>query len=420
MSDATDPYPAAGTKHPSLCSLDELEERYWDDVAPDMRVAGMDPDSDRPTYKWLSANGHRDLLYALKEYHGLSFGDFWTETLGLASGETGYNWSIEHEATIEEAETYIEQKTNWTESTANTHRQRLNRYLEAYYAENGEQDVLERVRPEADVPPRDAVDACWAAFSRLERDPELSDATIERIYRAVNSWYSYLLVRRVIALNPADGLRDVRGWGQDDGSSASPTALSATQVRAIYDAAHSNRGRVLVVALCAWGLRPGEVAALHRDQLHLDAEQPYIEFETRKNGPGTVTVVYGQHDGRVRLSRLRRSEDWNGYLFPSPTSQSGHRTRGTILRWFKELCRDAGIEDVEGESPKAKMGRRFWYNAYSETLGDILEFVGKSAEDQGSSDPRVVMEQYLDDERERELRRQFMRARLDDAFDGAD
>lgn len=421
MSDSEDPYPAASNKHPSLCSLDELAERYWEDVAPDLRAAGMDPDEDRPTYKWLSSNGHRDLLYALKEYHGLSFGEFWTGTLGLAAEDEGYNWDLDHEETIQEVESYISQKGNWAESTVDTHRQRLNRYLAAYYAANGEQDVLAAVRPEADVPARAAVDACWEAFDRLEADDELSDATIERVYRSVNAWYSYLLTRRAIALNPADGLRDVRGWGQDDGSQSSPTALSAAQVRELYDAATDNRDRVLVVALCAWGLRPGEVAALHRDQLHFEAEQPYIDFETRKNGPGTVTVVYGRHDGRVRLSRLRTDDDWNGYVFPSKTSGSGHRTRGTIARWFKDLCNDAGIDDVEGEPPVPKMGRRFWYNAYSETLGDILEFIGKAAEeDQGSKDPRVVMDEYLDAERERELRRRFMRARLEDAFDDAE
>lgn len=419
MSDVDDVYPAldSSEKGASICTLDELEERYWNDVAPDLRADGMDPEEDRPTYRWLSENGHRDLIYALREYHGLSFGDFWTQTLGVTAGEDGYNWSIEHEETLNEVESYISQKVNWSESTADTHRQRLNRYLAAYYAENGEEDVLAAVRPESDVPPRNAVDACWDAFTRLEEDEGLSGSTIDRIYRSVDAWYSYLLARRAIALNPADGLRDVRGWGQDDGTSDSPIALEADDVRALYDAAKNNRDRVLVVALCAWGLRTSEVAALHVDQLHLDGETPYVDFDVRKNGPGTVTVVYGKHDAQVRCSLLK-DDDWNGYLFPSDRSATGHVGRGAVLEWFRDLCSSAGIEEIEGEPPVPKMGRRYWYNAYSETLGDILEFIGKAAEeDQGSKDPRVVMEDYLDDDRERELRRRFMRARLSDAFD---
>jgi integrase len=418
MPDAEDAYPAleAGEKHPSMCSLDELEDRYWEDVAPDLRAEGHDPKEDRPTYRWLSGNGHRDLLYALKEYHGLSFGEFWADTLALEDEDDGYVWGIDHEETIDEAESYIAQNTNWSESTAETHRQRLNRYLEAYYAANGEEDVLAAIRPESDVPAREAVDACWDAFTRLERDEDLSNSTIDRIYGAVDSWYSYLLARRAIALNPADGLRDVRGWGQDSGTSSDPTALDSEHVRAIYEAARNNRERVLVVALCAWGLRPGEVASLHVDQLYLDAENPHIEFETRKNGPGTVTIVYGEHDAVVRRSLLS-GDDWNGYMFPSDRSESGHIHRSSVLEWFREdLCKRAGIEDIDGEPPTPKMGRRFWYNAYSETLGDILEFIGRTAIEQGSADPRVVMENYLDDERERELRRRFMYSRLQDAF----
>jgi site-specific recombinase XerD len=418
MSDAEEIYPSLREKGASLCSLDELEERYWEDVAPDLRADGLAPETDRPTYRWLSKNGHRDLIYALKQYHGLSFSDFWADILELEPNEEGYEWDIDHEGTIQEVESYITQNSNWSAATADTHRQRLNRYVLAYYEVNGEADVLAPIRLESDMEPREAVNACWDAFDRLE-DEGLSGATLNRIYGAVDAWYSYLLARRAIALNPADGLRDVRGWGQDDGTTSDPTALEADHVAALYDAAGRNRERMLVVALCAWGLRPNEVASLHRDQLCLEAENPYVEFETRKNGPGTVTVIYGAHDAQIRCSLLS-GKNWNGYLFPSERSASGHIHRTTVVDWFEDLAETAGIVSIDGQTPTPKMGRRFWYNAYSKTLDDIIEFVERTGEEQGSSDPLVILDEYLSDERERELRRRFMESRLANAFGGFD
>jgi GTPase Era involved in 16S rRNA processing len=63
------------------------------------------------------------------------------------------------------------------------------------------------------------------------------------------------------------------------------------------------------------------------------------------------------------------------------------------------------------------MGRRFWYDAYSSTTEDLLEHVQDIADEQGSASAKVVFEDYLTDERKRELRREFMREKLSVAFD---
>jgi GTPase Era involved in 16S rRNA processing len=63
------------------------------------------------------------------------------------------------------------------------------------------------------------------------------------------------------------------------------------------------------------------------------------------------------------------------------------------------------------------MGRRFWYDAYSSTTKDLLEHVQDIADEQGSASAKVVFEDYLTDERKRELRREFMREKLSTAFD---
>jgi len=85
----------------------------------------------------------------------------------------------------------------------------------------------------------------------------------------------------------------------------------------LYDAADRDRECLLVLALCAWGLRSGEVAALHRSNVVLEddsAEGPYLDFDNRKNGPGKVSLLYGVPELEDRLVALGNRDDWNGYL----------------------------------------------------------------------------------------------------------
>lgn len=416
MTTAEELYPALEDKHPSICTLDELEEKFWNEVAPDMRADSMDPGDYRPTYRWLSANGHRDLIYALSEYYGLSFGEFWTETLGFEEPTAGYNWEIDDEATLDAFQTYLERRSKkWSDATIRSHRGRLNRYAAAYYVVNGEEDLLSPVDPRRDVPEHEAKDACWEAFEHL--DDEHARSTVEKIYRAVNQWYDHLDDRGLADTNPTTVVDSNFQWG--DGRDDGPTEkLEPEQIRALYEAAKNNRERTLIVALCAWGLRTNEVASLHCDQLQFDGEAPFIEFGERKNGPSTVTVVYGMHDAQVRVSLLK-DDDWNGYLFPSARSESGHVHRNTVRRWFQDLADRADVE-VSGDVPKPKQARQYWYDAYSGIFEDVLEHVSEIAEEQGSSSAAVVWRNYLTEERRRELRREMMRDRLADAFEGTD
>lgn len=417
MSHREEISPPLEDKHPSVCSLDELEEKYWNDIAPDMRAAGIDPDSERPTHEWLSNNGHRDLIYALREYHDTTFAVFWGETLGLEVETAGYSWHTEDKNTIDVLEAYLERRrgSKWSENSVRTHRARLNRYVWAYSAaNNGDDDLLSPIGRESDVPAHEATDACWSAFEFLDGRDEVSRRTLGRIYRSTSAWYDHLVNRRIAALNPASGLGDEYDWEDDDTTPSNP-AISPDDVRKLYESARTNEQRFLVAALCAWGLRTSEVAALHRDQLQLDVEQPYVEFDERKNGPGTVNILYGVHDAKVRVSRLR-GEDWNGYLFPSTRSTTGHVTSNTIRNQFTRLVERADVD----EEAVPQMARRYWYDRYASTLDDLLEHVQEIADEQGSASPQVVLDNYLSEKRKRALRREFMKNRLADAFQEVD
>ncbi|MCY4730038.1 tyrosine-type recombinase/integrase [Natronomonas gomsonensis] len=418
MSDPNDIYPALRKKGASVCTLDELEERYWSEVGPDLRSEGQDPNSERPTYKWLVENGHRDLIYALQEYHDLSFGDFWTQTLGLEDKEPGYNWEIGDEDTIDALETYLERRrgNRWSETTTATHRGRLKQYAGAYYTVNDTDDLLSPIAPDSETPEYEAKDACWRAFERL--DDQYKRTTLEKVYRAVDEWYEHLRDRGLATTIPTSAVASNFDWSDVDPDDGSEETIEPNQVRALYDEAHNNRERTLVVALCAWGLRANEVARLHRDQLVLDVDEPYIEFDERKNGPSTVNIPFGEQDAQTRISLLD-GDDWGGYLFPSTRSESGHVHRNTVRDWLHDLADRAGVTLGDGDDayPNPQQARQYWYNAYSEVLEDVLlDAVSELAEEQGSSSAQVVWNDYLSEERRRSVRRALMREKLKAAF----
>jgi site-specific recombinase XerD len=324
---------------------------------------------------------------------------FWSDALGLKQHRERYDWGTSHEPTLDLLEAYNEsrrERGDLTDSSAETLRYRIAKDVRAYRSVNDSGDLLKPVARESDIPAYEATDAAWAAFDRL--DEELAPQTMRRIHEAVDDWYAHLVRRKRAAVNPVAGLEDEYRWSRrTNGTDKSPSnpALDPAHVRALYETATTASEQLLVMALCGWGLRSGEVAALHRSQLVLDppeADLPYVDFEERKNGPGQVSILYGHEAATARLAELGEQDSWNGFLFPSARSASGHRTRQTILSRFNDLAERADLPDeLAGEKPVPQMGRRFWYDAYSATQEAILEEVGEVAAEQGSASAEVVL-----------------------------
>ncbi len=120
--------------HWTLLDLAELVDIYWEVIAPAFEQAGHDSKTERPTHAWLSANSFRGLVYALREYHDRTFGEFWADDLRLAADE-GYEWGIKHERTITLLEAYLDsrrERGNLSASSVDTLRYRLATYVRAY------------------------------------------------------------------------------------------------------------------------------------------------------------------------------------------------------------------------------------------------------------------------------------------------
>lgn len=404
----------------TLLDLDELVDEYWETVGPALEADGMDPATDRPSHQWLSENGFRGLVYALRTYHDRSFGEFWAEDLGLEQ-PAGYDWGINHDQTVELLEAYLDSRESRGElsaSSIDTLRYRLGRYVRAYAAENGSGDLLTSISPESEIPLHQATDAAWGAFDRL--DSQLQSRTMRRIHEAVDSWYAHLVRRKRAAANPVAGLEQEYNWSRRTGSeSDSNPSLEPEHVKSLYSATSSPEETLLIVALGGWGLRSSEVAALHRSQLVFDVDDvPYVRFTERKNGPGEVSILFGETVAQDRIIALSERDAWNGYLFPSNRSNTGHITRQTVLNRFDSLVERARLpSEIGGLKPVPQMARRFWYDAYAATQNQLFEQVQEIAEEQGSASPAVVIQDYLSSSRRRALRRDAMRSQLAAAFD---
>lgn len=412
----------------TLLGFDEITGAYWNHVAPDIRDDGRDPETHRPTHSWLQTNGHGKLVYALRKYHDRSFGEFWAEDLGLSDSGDGYDWPTDDDRTVEAAESWLASRADRSglkDSAVTTLRYRLARYMTAYVSVTGHDDLLGPVEPDSDVPAAEATERAWKAFDQL--DDILAPSTTSRIHGAAREWYDHLKRRRRVALNPVDGLEDEYRWERQQSDDSTPS-LESGHVRSLYEAASTTSDQLLVIAVCAWGLREKEVAALHSDQLAFDTPDEdglTITFEERKNGPSAVTAVYGASVVRERLADLDTvpddvpgpEQDAETYLFPSSRSASGHICRTTVYNRFRELAEGADLPDtIDGARPSPQLGRRWWYDAWAAAQEQVLEVVDEIADKQGSDSAEVVLSNYLSDERERKLRRRSMRERLTGAF----
>jgi len=406
----------------STCSLQDFIQLYWDQVAPCLKAEGIDPSTEKPTHQWFRDHDSRSFLAALRRHHGRSFGEFWNTDLGLGNNDDGYSWATSNEQTVDALERFLDRRQSrygLSTSSVDTLRTRLNLYVRAYREANDTDDLLSPIQRNRDTPAYEAVDACYGAFDWLNEGVkrEYSAQTLQRVRRIVDAWYQHLVGRRIASMNPASGLYEEFKWEIQD----SPTpSLSADHIRQLMGVATTSRNQLLVVALAGWGLRASEVAALHVSQFNRDVpddDVAYIAFESRKNGPGEVSVLFGLDTLDVRINKLGDDESWDGYLFPSSQGNTPHVTRDTIRNWFQKLASEAELpERIQGERPSPQLCRRFWYDAYTAVLEGVLEGVEEIAAEQGSSDPKVIMENYLSETRSRRVRREFMREQLAEIF----
>lgn len=392
-------------------SLEELVDFYEREIAPERRRDGYDPTEDIPSYQWLVEHGYSGLQYAVREHHQLTLSEFFVQAVGLGNGGAADSpsWPIDNKQMIEYLEQYFQsqQRGSAAESTLQSKRSRLGQFLRHYENLHGTAEIVARITDVTDQP--EEIQRVTAVFDLL--DEELVSNDSKRRYRSdVDDLYSWLVDRGYGAFNP---VRYDHGWNV---AKRDNPALAPAQIGQLAAATHNTEEQLIVLGLCAWGLRRSELANLHVENVEAQAESPYLSFGTRKNGPGTVALIYGQDDLEDRIAQLSGREEWNGYLFPSPDARRDPVTGETLNRRFKSIAARADVR-VGGELPTSKMGRRFWYGAYADAVETVIERLQSVAQEQGSSDPMVVFRNYLSEEKRREYLRDTMYDRLAKAFE---
>jgi len=400
-------------------SLEELVEFYYSEIRPAMREAEYNPDHGRPSYEWLAEHGFSGLSYTLQQHHDLTVKEFFVEEVGLGDAtpggddkHNGYEWGIRSDETIEAIQTYLRtqrDRGNLAASTIKSRRSRLAEYARIYERLHGSVSLTRHLK---DIDERPAEnDRCMSVFDELKEQLSTDQSRLKYL-GDVQQFYDHQVRFEGAVYNPLEGANDQFRWEIDNPDNRT---VDVEGMRAIYEAADSTETELLVLALGAWGLRPNEVASLSLDQFVLDDDgDERIVFEQRKNGPGEVALLFGVDILKQRIVDLDESS-WEGYLFPSGRSSSGHIAPQTVTNRFRQLAVDAGVT-VEGEPPTAKMGRRFWYTTYNEAVKEMLAGLEGVAADQGSASAEIVSQNYLSDAEKRRYRRESMREELSQVF----
>lgn len=433
---------------------------YRDTVQPAMAAdpaVERDPETEPPKYRWINGK-HPGFVKRLQREWGLSVGEFHATHIhprrsertdeGLNNGSGGdesrttsdserdsverlvaefedagttasdYDWGLPETAAAAETRTRLDRfiddlGADDAATTVRPIRSRLKLYVRLYRELHDRDDLISPLRDrDGRAAEIDRVlDTC-----RLLRRAMGTERSAKKYVKDVRWWYTAMYENEYIDYNPTS--RILKRLDFEDLDPDNPP-LAPDDVRALYHVADTTEERLLVIGLSGWGLRPSELAALSTDQLVLDPTDdgvPYIEFdEERKNGPGTVSMLYGEVVVETRIAEVADQTPWSGHLFPSDVDGVDHIHVDTLRRRFADLVERADIE-VNGVPPTPKYGRRFWYTAYTDASAAIAERVGIVGEEQGSADVDVILDNYLSEAKRREYVREEMRERLSGVF----
>lgn len=363
---------------------------------------------DYPAVRWLDDNGYTHLRWILSKKHDMGVPEFFI-LLTSAGGSKRFEWAIDDVATIERAKAYLEDQSecrDWESSTKRTNRSRLNEVLRRFGEEYGDDAVLALAN---DPTIETEVYNTFKEVCKSLRAELSSHDSAHSYLRAAHRFFEWLDRSGRIEYDPMDGIEEEFRWDW----SVESTPLSDRQVRRLWIAAETNEERILVIGYCVWGVRTKELAGIHVSQLDFNPNEPKVEFgeRARKNGQGTVTLMFGLDALADLLDERDNQSNWNGYLYPSNNNERSFLCTKQMRERFKKLCEKAEVT-IEGEDPTPKHGRSFYYNILADAETDLLEMAGELAKEQGASDPKSVREYYLTSERRRWYRRVFVRHRI--------
>lgn len=412
-------------------STEEFISFYWDVIAPVLEQEGYEVDKPQSTRVYRSFGMGR-YIQAIRRHFDCTFKEFLVNEVGLEVQNSPHeiNWATDDELTKETLDEFIQDLR-----TRNSNIESENTLMRIAYNQNPLIEEFEAAHGTSKlIPTLENLDEDRLYEYLLDvydglNDRVDSENTKMRYIADHGKFFSYLArPGGPLSYNPIPEVAERFNWTRKDPDALERPALSWKQVQDLWEATENLEEKVIVIAACAWGLRTGEIASLHIDNLEFNPgpeavfNGPVVTFEQRKNQPSPVNVIFGRKVVEKWIGELQENhgDDWNGYLFPSSEKTSEHLEGSAILNHrFKPLAQRAGVT-VDGDLPNLKMSRRFWFHNYWHGQQRLLELVTFAAEEQGSKDPEVVVENYLGDITRLEFMRLWMRSRLGQAFDDLD
>jgi len=141
-----------------------------------MQEDDYNPKHGRPSYEWLAANGFSGLSYTLREHHDLTVKEFFVDEVGLDdenpggnNEESGYDWGVRSDETIEAIQTYLSTQRNRGElapSTVVSRRSRLAEYARIYEQLHGPHNLTRNLDHIDERPAEN--DRCMEVFDILK------------------------------------------------------------------------------------------------------------------------------------------------------------------------------------------------------------------------------------------------------------
>lgn len=388
----------------------EALQQIGKSILKEWRAENPQSTRDYPTASWLTNNGYSHLRWVLRVKHDMGLPEFFI-MITAAGGSEEYDWNIDDLATIERAKTYLNDRVecrDWDSSTKRTQRARLNEVLGRFSNEFGDDKIL-AIANNPDI--KTEVYESFKEVIKSLREDLTSDDSAHHYTRATHRFFESLDRSSRIAYDPMSNIENEFSWNWDTESNP----LTENQVQQLWIVAETDEERMVVIGYCVWGLRTKELAGVHIDQIHLDHDEPYIEFEEpdRKNGQGQVSLMFGLDTLASLVETRKEDPNWNGCLFPSNDLDRSFLCSDQMRRRFKDLSRRADVT-VDGDLGTPKHGRAFYYNILAKAETELLEIAGKIAEEQGASDAATVRDAYLTPEQRRRLRRAFFRHEIRD------
>ncbi len=171
----------------------------------------------------------------------------------------------------------------------------------------------------------------------------MSSKTINRKITSINSFCKFLISEKIISNNPCANL--IRPKEEKK----LPRFLSKTEAKNLIGVVAKNPHHQRTIAMCklmyVCGLRVSELVSIKTENLNLNKKTLRINGKGAKErvvpiSNKIISDIQKYLTKRLDFAGTNKKSPW---LFPSPTSKSGHITRDGFFKNLSKLAIDAGI-----------------------------------------------------------------------------